>query len=412
MISHEQTQTNVEGPVPGCTMASSSRSLNVGIENKEISNSESPRRVYIYGAGAIACHHAAAATNLANTHIFAADPSPQARANFIARFPKAKVYDDAQTMLSSSVAQDRDIVIIAVPLWLHKSATLAAFATERHVLCEKPAARSITDLKDMLSASHAVRRRFLECSFRYLGNQAMDRARQLIESGGIGTPYHVRLVNRQPRSRPGIEYQPKSKWFLDKEKAGGGAVFDFGVYDFTMLFDVLRPVAVTVHHAWTKIPRTSVDPTIVPISVETHAGATMSLHLKSGNVISLDYERASGFHGEAQEILNVDGSEGGLTWEWVPTFDADLSEEGAKDSFQLVHFVDVDGKVVAKKEKFPAFGWNTANFRPLHSFVDLLEGHETLALSEAQLLFNFEVVSAVYEVAATGKAVSVEQGTF
>ena len=378
----------------------------MAVENN-VNGSTTPWRIYLYGTGSIAWRHGVAAESLGHVELFAADPSQAAREALLAKFPQATVYDNAETMLASSAGRDRDIVVVAVPPWLHHSATLAAFGSKRHVLCEKPVARTEAELAEMLAAGDSAGRLFSECSFRYLGNGALDRARQLIETGGIGTLYHVRLVNRQPRSRPGIEYQPQSRWFLNKEKSGGGTIFDWGVYDMTMFFDVLRPIAATVHYAWVATPPTGADPPEHPISVETHAGAAMTLTLQSGAVIPFDYERSCGFHGEPQAIINVDGTAGGLTWQWVPTFDsADEVNEGG-EGFKLIHYADSAGKVEAKEEEFPAFGWEDANHRPLLSFVDLIEGRDSVALSRSRLEFNFAVISAIYKSASEGKPVNV-----
>lgn len=368
--------------------------------------SAAPWRIYLYGVGATACRHAVAAQALKNVQLFAADPSEGARKAFIKTFPRATVFDNAEAMLASSAAEDRDIVIIAVPPWLHHSATLLAFRSGRHVLCEKPVAMSEAELAEMLLAARNSGRLFAECTNRYLGNEAMNHARQLLEGGSIGTPYHARLVNRQPRARPGIEYQPTSKWFLNKEIAGGGTIFDWGVYDLAMMFDVLRPIAVTVHSAWVATPQTQADPLEHPITVETHAGAAMTLKLESGQTVAFDYERACGFHGEPCAIVQVDGSTGGLTWQWVPT--ADSNEEAG--CFKLVHYRDVHGSVDARESTFPAFGWDGANARPLLSFVDLINGNKTTILPTARIKFNFAVVSAIYRSASQGTAVHVQLG--
>lgn len=379
------------------------------IPNGVNETSTAPWRIYLYGAGFSAGRHAIAAGMLEpNVQLFAADPTKEAREAFLAKFPHATVYDDAEAMLASSPGQDHDIVVIAVPPWLHHSATLSAFRSNRHVLCEKPIARTGVEMADMLAASDSSGRLFSECSYRYLDNGALDRARELIKTGGVGSLYHARFVTRQPRSRPGIEYQPESKWFLQKEKSGGGIIFDWGVYDFTMLFDVLRPVAATVHRAWVATPRTGVDPADSTISVETHAGAALSLTLEDGNVIPFDWERASGFHGEPEATLNVDGIGGGLTWEWVPKFDYKDEVDALEQGFRLKHYVDVNGKVETKEEVFPGFGWEDANLRPLLAFVDLVKGRDSVALTRNRLEFNFALLSAIYKCAADGKQVEVK----
>lgn len=77
-----------------------------------------------------------------------------------------------------------------------------------------------------------------------------------------------------------------------------------------MFFEVLRPVSARVNHAWVTTPPTAPNPPEHPISIETHAGASISLTLKSGAVVAL---RAFSFYGEEQYLLNLDGTEGGIT---------------------------------------------------------------------------------------------------
>lgn len=358
------------------------------------------RRIYLIGAGTIARHHATGIQNLEGIELFAADPSKEARDAFAAAFPEATVYEDAETMLSSSPAQDQDIAVVAVPPRLHYSEGLRAIRSGRHVLMEKPITTSQAELDELLAAIRGTGRRLGDCGIRFVGsNKALDRARELLASGAIGSPYHARLVNRVPRGRPGIEYQPESRWFLNKDKAGGGAIFDWGVYDLTTFFDVLRPTAVRIHNAWIATPPTAVDPPGHPITVETHAGAAMTLELESGAVMALDFERALGFHGEPQSILCVDGSAGGLEWQWVPPFE----ESGIK----LTHHVDVEGKVQSRVERFPSFPYITVHYRPLLSFIDLVEGRNSVILSEARIEFNFAVMLGIYKSAAEGKPIEV-----
>jgi predicted dehydrogenase/sugar phosphate isomerase/epimerase len=359
-----------------------------------------PLRIYLIGAGAIArLHPATAARNLTNYELYATDPSKETRDGFQTAVPAATTFEDGETMLASSPAQDRDIVIVAVPPRWHQSVALAAIKSNRQVLCEKPVALSSEDLDELLAAARATGRHFGDCSVRFLCNDALPRAREILSAGGIGRPYHARLVNRKPRIRPGIEFQPASKWFLDRAVADGGGIgYDWCVYDLAMLFDMLRPVAARIHHAFTDTPRTAADPPDYPISVESHFGASLTLTLAGGATVALDFERASGFHGEVQSLLNIDGSEGGLAWEWCPPFESGTA-------VKLKHYVDVEGKV-AKKE-FPLFDWDDVHGRPLLAFVDLVLGNESVILPEKRLKFNFEVLSGIYQCSESGQPVEV-----
>ncbi len=359
-------------------------------------------RIYLVGAGAIAHQHAIASQRLGDVQLFAADPSEQARAEFSAAFPDASVFDSAEKMLLSQSSEEQDIVVLAVPPWLHCEAGLLAFKTERHVLCEKPVVRSISELEQLISASRQANKLLGDCSVRFLVGDALAHARSLVNGGLVGDPYHARLVNRRPRSRPGVEFQPNSGWFLDKAKSGGGAIFDWGVYDLTAFFDVLRPVRARVTSAWLATPKTEIDPKDVEISVETHAGATMQLELENGATVAFDYERGNGLHGEPQSILCLDGSEGGLRWDWTPPFE--------NDAPHVTRFFDKDGKLESESKSFESFGWEEVHACPLLEFAKAVNGEENVILPIDRLRFNFSVMAAIYECATSGAPVDVKLG--
>lgn len=166
-----------------------------------------------------------------------------------------------------------------------------------------------------------------------------------------------------------------------------------------MLFDVLQPVAAQIHTAWVATPKTTADPTEEPITVETHAGATVTLELHDGARVMLDFERGFGLHGEQQSILNVDGSMGGLSWEWCPPF------ENGKPT--VSHYVDVDGKIEKRVEVFREFGWDDVHWRPLLSFIDLIHGRSSVITPPRQLEFNYRVFLGIYKCAEKGEPVEI-----
>lgn len=357
------------------------------------------QRIFIIGAGVIARAHAVAAQALPHIEMYVADPSQAALDDFVAVYPDAKTFADAEDMLALP-AEPNDVVIVAVPPWLHAPMTVKAFASGRHVLCEKPLGRDLAELDGMLEAAHRAGKLLGDCSVRFLGQPQLGRARAIIASGQLGKLYHANLINRRTRSRPGVEYQPKSQWFLHKEKSGGGALLDWGVYDLATFFDVVRPVRIVVQSAWIAAPSTALDPKDVPFDVESHAGAAMLVTLESGDTFSLTYERGNGLHGEERDIMELDGVNAGIAWNWVPW-----------QSDRVMSFTthaDAEGKVVSTTEKFPLGERDIWHDTPLHSFLDLVHGRETVALSEERLRFNFACIAALYDVAQSGTPKTID----
>lgn len=354
-------------------------------------------RILIVGAGVIARNHAEAARLLpGKPSVSAADPDPGARASFARQFPEARLFGDADAMLAEK-AEGEELVVVATPPWLHRHYTLAGFAGGRHVLCEKPLGMNAAEADELLQAARSRGLHLGCCSGRYLGRPILRRAREIILSGALGTPLHVRWQARLPAARPGIEYQPGSRWFLDRSKAGGGCLLDWGPYDVLTWNAVFDPVAVVVESAWiAPVERGPAVPAGCVCDVEHHACATLQLVRADGTRVRLDYERAAHCFGGRTEVYQVEGPRGAVSWDW-------LDWQGD----QLRHFADHDGadattiEIVADDPDDPAI------LRPVRRFVDLLEGRPSEAIADGQAWFNFRILCAMYEVAASGQPQTV-----
>jgi len=80
----------------------------------------------------------------------------------------------------------------------------------------------------------------MECSARHSRlNPKFTLVKELIDSGVLGEIYHIHHQSVDRQNRPGIEFHPIAKWFLDKSRAGGGPLFDWGVYDLSFHLGIL-----------------------------------------------------------------------------------------------------------------------------------------------------------------------------
>lgn len=94
----------------------------------------------------------------------------------------------------------------------------------KHVLCEKPAARILSEALEMQKVAHETGR-VLNIGVCNRFNTYVMKIRELIESGELGEVYHVYASFRKHRSIPGIGGD-----FTTKAKSGGGALIDWGVH--------------------------------------------------------------------------------------------------------------------------------------------------------------------------------------
>ena len=355
-------------------------------------------RLYFIGGGVIARAHAAAARKIpGGQEIHVTDPSNAAIAAFLSETPEAIVHPDPSAMLAGP-ARPTDLVIVATPPVSHAALAILAFASGRHVLSEKPLAMTLDEARAMREAARKAGRHLFDCSVRFMGDPAGQELRTAIGNGSLGSVYHVTCRHVVPRARSGIEYQPATRWFLDRSKSGGGALMDWGVYDLATLFEVLSPTVVDVVHAWTAQPATAADPADAVFDVETHVGATLVAYADGGRKVVIDYERASGTHAEHKLDMQIEGTHGSVSWKWIP-FPVETTELRLRKDAGGNIAETVRTHVLAETVHFHA--------RPVVFARQAIAGQANAALADDRALFNFGVIQGIYTVAAGGDPVRV-----
>lgn len=351
--------------------------------------SEAAVRVYLVGAGVIARTHVEAAAKLDEEIEFrVADVSPAMLADFGEAHPGIPQFADAAAMLAEP-ARDDDIVIVATPPFAHLEPTLQGFASGRHVLCEKPLAMSLDEAERMLAAADRAGRLLGCCSVRHRGLPHNETVKRVLASGVLGELTHLSWVNKWARSRSGIEYQPASRWFLDRSRSGGGVLMDWGPYDIATLTDLFAPREITVAAAAVSRPRTSADPGDVVFDVETAAAAALVLRHADGDLL-VDYERASATHGEEVFRAELEGTLGSLRW---TPFDSRADV--------ILRTDEGEGPVERVVEPEPRAPFTIFDY-PLKHFVDAVRGRPSRALLGRDAVDAFRWIRTVYDVAESG----------
>ena len=141
------------------------------------------------------------------------------------------------------VFEDPEVEAISVctPNRMHTIIAIDAMRAGKHVLCEKPAARTYPEALEMQKVQHepgmtlniGVVNRF---------NDMVNLIREYIQDGRLGEVYHVYLSFRAFRSIPGL-----GGAFTTKEIAGGGSLIDWGVHYLDLVMYCLNdPKPLTV----------------------------------------------------------------------------------------------------------------------------------------------------------------------
>ncbi len=115
---------------------------------------------------------------------------------------------------------DIDIIDIAVPNALHAPIALAAAQAGKMVLCEKPLAMSVDEARAM---ADAVRDKPNLVWFNYRRAPAVAFARQLIDEGRLGEPFHYRSFYF---NSSGADPAKGHTWRYKRAQAGSGAIGD------------------------------------------------------------------------------------------------------------------------------------------------------------------------------------------
>jgi predicted dehydrogenase len=109
---------------------------------------------------------------------------------------------------------------------VHAEPSIAAARAGKHVLCEKPLARTAKEAGEMLEAvSKTGVKHMVAFNYRYV--PAILQAYELIKSGQLGEIHHFRAIYLQEWI---MDPNFPMVWRLDKKRAGSGALGDLGAH--------------------------------------------------------------------------------------------------------------------------------------------------------------------------------------
>lgn len=140
------------------------------------------------------------------------------------RYGYESYYTDWRKMLDDDRIQIFDN---GGPNNMHAEPSIAAAQVGKHILCEKPLARTAEEARHMLDAVEKAGVKHM-VGFNYRFVPAIRQARDLIESGALGRIYHYRAAYLQEWIMP--QYGTPRIWRLDSKMAGSGAVGDLGAH--------------------------------------------------------------------------------------------------------------------------------------------------------------------------------------
>jgi predicted dehydrogenase len=155
----------------------------------------------------------------ANGHLVACADIDVGRARTLAKGSNAKVFCDWRDLV---VLPEVDIVVIAT---LHDSLaeiTLASIEAGKHVLVEKPAARSAAELVPVMAAANKYEKK-VHIGFNHRYHRSLRKAKEIVDAGELGELMFIRA-----RYGHGARVGYDKEWRANPALSGGGELIDQG----------------------------------------------------------------------------------------------------------------------------------------------------------------------------------------
>ncbi len=191
-----------------------------------------PLELGLLGVGGIGKVHLQSAQHVDGVDVVAVADAIEENRHGAARMGADRTYEDYTELLAS---ESLDVVVVALPPFLHADATVSAAESGCHVFVEKPFARTTAEADRMIDAAREAGVHVgVDHTVRYQPD--IQQMKERYDAGHLGHVPQCSIV----RVNNGPFFSPPdpvgaSDWQLDPSATGGGALMDLGVH----LFDVL-----------------------------------------------------------------------------------------------------------------------------------------------------------------------------
>ncbi len=183
-------------------------------------NSPAQLRVGLIGCGNIGARgHAPSYAQIAEAELVAVCDVISDRAARLAEQTGARAYQDYRHLLDR---EDIDVLDLCVPTAQHAPLAVEALKAGKHVLCEKPIARTLEEADAIIATVRETGRKAMIGHVRRFDRRYLE-VKEAVQRGDIGTPAYIRRAERQ--------WLPfaADAWYWHTD-AGGGVIIDIGVH--------------------------------------------------------------------------------------------------------------------------------------------------------------------------------------
>jgi predicted dehydrogenase len=229
--------------------------------------------------------------------------------SFAKEFGARKWYENWQELVDD---KEIDAVYIATPVYLHAEQTIAAANSGKHVLCEKPMAMNPAECERMIEACQRNNVKLGVAYYRHF-YPVIERIKNAIASGEIGDIVLAQINAFEFFNPPDDHLR---YWLINKEKSGGGPMFDFGCHRLEVLVNLFGSVRQLKSLV-----------TNVVFNREVEDTATVLMQFESGVCATLAVTHAAI---EPQDTLDIFGTRGSIRIEVLNYPEIKFIKDGVK----------------------------------------------------------------------------------
>lgn len=304
----------------------------------------------------------------------------------------AKVYTDYKELL-----KDRDIEVVHVctPNRSHAFISIDAMEAGKHVMCEKPMAKTYKEAKEMLDASE---RTGMKLTIGYQSRWRADSLylKKMCEDGELGEIYYGKAIALRRRAVP--------TWgvFLNEYEQGGGPLIDIGTHalDLTLwMMDNYKPkmvVGTTFEKLKNQNDCGNAWGDWDPKKFTVEDAAFGFIVMENGATIMLESSWALNIRNPKEAITMICGTEGG-----ADMFDG-LNINFIKNGRQCILKPDLTAGGVAF---YDGDGDEDPSVLEARAWLDAVVNDHEPRTKASQALVVTQILEAIYESAKTGKPV-------
>ncbi|MBC1475578.1 Gfo/Idh/MocA family oxidoreductase [Listeria grandensis] len=305
--------------------------------------------------------------------------------------PNASAYTDYKELLADKTI---DVIHVCTPNISHAEISVAAMEAGKHVMCEKPMAKTTVEAQAMIDASVKTGKK-LTIGYQNRFRKDSQFLHEVCENKELGEIYYAKAKAIRRRAVP--------TWgvFLDEEAQGGGPLIDIGTHalDLTLwMMDNYKPKYV-VGNAYHKLSQRANaanawgpwDPSKFTVEDSAFGFITM----ENGATIVLESSWALNTLDVGEAKTSLCGTEGGADMENGLRINGESHSQMYETEIQLeaggVDFYDGAGDDPAELEA--------------QQWIDsILNGTDPVVKPEQALVVT-QILEAIYESSQTGQPV-------